>query len=366
MTERSTKQNERVIGQVIEEVIGVDIGDKYSQICVLDKETGTILEETRIRSTKPAFERWFDNRAPARVVMEAGTHSPWMSRLVASFRHQVIVANPRQLALISESVKKNDRMDARLLARLGRVDPELLAPIEHRSEELQADLAVVRTRDRLVRVRTQLINHMRGVTKSFGERLPKVTAGAFANKVDESVPAALEPALDPVLTTLITLEQQIRKMDRQIEAIREERYPEAKVLEQVWGVAVITSLTFVLTLGRPDRFKSSRSAGAFLGLVPGQKQSGDDNPQLRITKQGNKLLRRLLVGSANRILVDKAPDTDLKRHGLAICARGGKNAKKRALVAVARKLAILLHHLWKTGEVYDPLHNANKQEGVAA
>jgi transposase len=133
-------------------------------------------------------------------------------------------------------------------------------------------------------------------------------------------------------------------------------------LRQVEGVGPLTALTFVLTLEDPYRFEKSRSVGAYLGLVPASDKSGDRDPQRRISKEGDEMLRKLLVGSAHYILGPFGGDSDLRRHGEKIASRGAKNAKKRAAVAVARKLAVLLHRLWVTGEVYDPLYNAHRSQ----
>jgi transposase len=143
----------------------------------------------------------------------------------------------------------------------------------------------------------------------------------------------------------------IQEYDEKIEKLGREKYgPTAGK-----GVGPITALAYVLTLENPDRFVKSRDVGPYLGLVPKQEDSGESPPQLGISKAGDTMMRRLLVGSAHHILGPFGPDTDLRRYGLRLCERGGKNAKKRAAVAVARKLAVLLHCLWVSGEVYEPL-----------
>jgi transposase len=170
------------------------------------------------------------------------------------------------------------------------------------------------------------------------------------------------PALGPILEQIGSLTQRIRDYDRRLEAISKDRYPETELLRQVEGIGPLTALAFVLTLEDPHRFEKSRSVGAYLGLVPARDQSGDRDPQRRISKEGDEMLRRLLVGSAHYTLGPFGSDSDLRRHGEKIASRGGKNAKKRAAVAVARKLSVLLHHLWVTGEVYDPLHDAHRRQ----
>jgi len=337
--------------------IGLDLGDRYSYFYTLDA-AGENIESGRVQTTRSALEKRFRNGEVARVVMEAGTHSPWVSRLLTEWGHDVLVANPRQLALIAQNDSKDDPIDAELLARLGRVEPQLLAPIVHRGAEAQADLAVIRARDAVVASRTQLVNHVRGAVKSFGARLPKCSPRSFARKAELEVPEPLRGALEPVLQVIGEMTEQIKGYDRQLEAACQEHYPETELLRQVGGVGVVTALAFVLTLEDAQRFRRSRSVGSFLGLRPGRDKSGAQDPELRITKAGDRLLRRLLVGSAQYILGPLGPDCDLRRWGLKLASRGRKNAKKRAVVAVARKLAVLLHRLWVGGEVYEPLRLA--------
>jgi len=262
-----------------------------------------------------------------------------------------------------------DRPDRCLknLARLARLDPKLLYPLRHRGEDSQAHLALIRSREALVSSRTQLVNHVRGAVKSFGHRLPKCSARSFHKRASEHIPEALLPALGPILEQIASLTERIRDYDRRLEAICQEHYPETDLLRQVEGIGTLTALTFVLTLEDPYRFERSRSVGAYLGLVPATAQSGDRDPrEKRISKEGDEMLRRLLVGSAHYILGPFGSDSDLRRHGEKIASRGAKNSKKRAVVAVARKLAVLLHRLWVTAEVYDPLHNSHRHGGVAA
>jgi len=346
---------------------GLDLGDKYSYLCLLDTRSGEVIEEGRISTNPKALQRRFSGCEPMRIAIEAGTHSPWVSRLLKDLGHEVLVANARKLKLIYAEGRKNDRLDAQNLARLARLDPKLLAPLKHRGETSQAHLAIVRSREALIEARAKLINHVRGTVKSFGSRLPKCSSTTFHKKVGAHVPEPLRPALEPLLETIASMTESIQEYDRQLELLAEESYPETKLLRRVHGVGTLTALTFVLTLEDTSRFGTSRAVGAYLGLVPSKGQSGERDPQKGISKQGNGLLRKLLVGSAHRVLGPFGEDSDLRRHGLKICERGGKNAKKRAVVAVARKLSVLLHRLWVSGEVYEPLYNAKRSvEGQAA
>jgi transposase len=345
---------------------GIDIGDRYSHLCLLDTDSGEVIEEGRIPTNTKAFQRRFSGAEPMRIAIETGTHSPWISRMLEECGHEILVANARKVRLIYGEGRKNDKIDAEKLARLARLDPKLLAPVKHRGEASQAHLALLRSRDVLVSARTKLVNHVRGAVKSFGARLPKCTAKSFHNRVAEHLPQELAPALGPILKTIASLTERIRDYDRKLEGVAEEIYPETKLLRQVHGVGVLSALTFVLTFEDPSRFAKSREVGAYLGLVPASDQSGGSDPQKHISKHGNKMMRKLLVSSAHYILGPFGEDSDLRRHGEKIASRGGKNSKKRAVVAVARKLTVLLHRLWVTAEVYEPLYNANHRESQAA
>jgi transposase len=340
--------------------IGVDLGDRWSRYCVLDRD-GTIIKEDRVRTSAEGLEQCFGKTPATRIVIEAGTHSPWISRQLEDYGHEVVIANARKVRMIYNSDCKNDRLDARMLARLGRIDTNLLAPIRHRRAETQADLAAVRGREALVAARVKLVNAVRGMVKSMGGRLPKSTTAAFGSKMATLVPPALKQALGPLLKSIRALTEQIDRCDELIARLAEKKYPETKLLQQVKGVGPLISLTYVLTLDDPHRFAKSRTVGSYLGLSPRQYESGRSSPQLGITKAGNGHLRWLLVQAAQYILGPLAPDSRLRRWGLELATRGGKNAKKRAVVAVARKLAVLLHRLWVTAEVYEPLRMIDRQ-----
>lgn len=354
---------EKISTQEPHTTVGLDLGDRWSHYCILDN-AGGIVQEGRIRTTAMGVGEWFAQLVPACIVMEAGVHSPWVSRQLEGYGHKVIVANARKVRLIYESDRKNDRLDARMLAKLGRVDVSLLSPIQHRSAAVQMDLAVIRSRNALVAARTQLINAARGLVKAMGGRLAAATSAAFTRKISNSIPATMKPALTPLLKTIQELSKQISSYDARVEELTRHKYPHTSLLMQVKGVGPLTALTFVLTLEDPHRFAKSRSVGCFLGLSPQQSQSGQSAPQLGISKAGDCYLRRLLVQCAHYVLGPFGMDTNLRRWGLKLARGGGKSSKKRAVVAVARKLAVLLHRLWVTGEVYEPLRPP--QQSVAA
>ena len=287
--------------------VGLDLGDRHIQVCVLD-EAGEVIEEARLATKPQALRRRFSGAERLRIVLEAGTHSPWVSRLLAELGHEVIVANPRKLRLIYQNDSKSDRVDAEYLARVGRLDPALLAPLTHRGAETQADLALLRSRNVLVRARTRLISHARGTTKSLGARLPACSTESFVAKAGACVPDELRPALAPVLVVIAGLCDEIRALDERIEEMARQRYPETALLTQVPGVGTLTATVYVLTLENPQRFPRSRSVGSYLGLRPRQRDSGSLQPQLRITKAGDEHLRWLLVGAAHYILGPFGPD----------------------------------------------------------
>jgi len=345
--------------------IGLDLGDRSSWYCVLD-EVGEVLLEQKLATTPKAMKEVFGSMPRSRIALETGTHSPWVSRLLSELRHEVIVAHARNVRLIGESRKKDDRLDARTLARLARIDPELLAPVKHRSAKAQADLTVIRARAGLVRSRTALVNTVRGLTKSYGERLRGCNPRNMNVERAQELSPELQAALGPLLAGIESLSERIGEYNEQIAKIAKESYPQVARLEQVKGVGTLIALTFLLTLEDPHRFRKSRDVGCYVGLQPGRRNSGQSEPQLHISKEGDSYLRTLLVQGAHHILGPFGADSDLRRWGLKLAERGGKNGKKRAVIATARKLAVLLHRLWVSGEAYKPLRNSHQTAMPAA
>jgi transposase len=339
----------------VERTIGIDLGDVWSHYCTLNQD-GEVVDRGRFRTTPKAVEKWFTDVPEARVAMEAGTHSIWISEQLQELGHEVIVANVRELRAISHSDRKSDKVDAEKLARYARLDPEILRPISHRSVEQQQALTLIRARNVLVRLRTAAVNAVRGLTKSCGHRMPASTTRCFAKRSLAVMPPGLAQALNPVLDQIAQMTLRIKQYDRQIQEVGQTEYPETQALQKVHGVGPITALTFVLTLGSKERFKQSRDVGCYLGLKPKRSQSGDHDPQLGITKAGNAYLRSLLVECANHILRPHGRDSALRQWGLHLASRGGRQSKHKAVVAVARKLAVLLHRLWTTQEPYMPFY----------
>jgi len=344
--------------------IGMDLGDSKHVACVLDNE-GEVVRREAVDNNPESIKEFLDGFARperVRVAIETGTHSPWMSQLLQARGFQVLVAQSRSLRAIWDTDVKDDWRDAEKLARMARVDPKMLCPIRHRGRRAQAHLAVIRARDNLVRARSALASSVRGMVKSFGGRLPECSVEALPAKAEEHLPQDLRPAMMPVLGAISTLTLQVRAFDKAIDQMSATQYPEVARLTQVAGVGCLTALAYVLVLEDPGRFPNSRAVGPYLGLTPGLDLSGKTDKALPITKAGDGLLRRLLVGSANYILGPFGPDCDLRRYGERIAGRGGKVARRKARTAVARKLAVLLHRLWVTPEPYEPLRNGNRRK----
>jgi transposase len=338
-------------------VCGLDLGDKESQLCICTAE-GEVVEEGKVRTTTAGLAQRFQNCAPMRIALETGTHSPWVSRLLSQWGHEVWVANPRKVRLIGNSRRKNDRLDARSLADLLSVRPRLLYPIQHVSAQAQTDRATLQARDALVRARASLISHMRGLVKSSGSRLPSCSAEAFATKAKVAVPDGLAPALLPLLEQIAEMSRLIRAYDKQVLELLRTSYPQADELRlQIPGVGPLTALAYTLALGDPLRFAKSRQVGAYFGLVPALRDSSQSSPQLGISKEGNPYVRRLLVQCAQYILGPFGQDSDLRRFGQRMADSGGKSAKKRAIIAVARKLSVVMHRLLVTKQAYQPLRS---------
>lgn len=345
--------------------IGIDLGDKKSNYCFMGRGE-EYLAEDQMPTTLEAFAAYFKAIPKSWVVLEVGTHSPWVSNLLESLGHEVYVANPRKMESIRKNKRKNDKKDARTLTRLVRADPQLLHPIRHRGIQAREDLILLRARDALVGARTKLINCVRGLVKSVGGRVPKCCSESFARQAVGAIPESIRETLLPIVEQIAAMTVQIRKLEGQVKRMAGKKYPETALLKQVDGVGDLTSLAYILTLDNPERFAKSREVGPYFGMVPRQDDSGESSKQLRITKEGDTMVRKLLTGSAQYILGPFGPDSDLRRFGLKLAARGGKNAKKRAVTAVARKLAVLLHRLWVTAEEYEPLRNAKLQEAALA
>lgn len=345
----------------VAETISLDLGDRRTNSCHLGAD-GTRLQEGDVPTNATSLKRLLVGVSPCRVVMEACGHVHWVAAMAGEAGHEVIVANPREVRLISQSGRKNDRNDSRVLAQLGRVDPGLLRPVKLRSEDCLASRALLYARDQLVRTRTRLVNLVRGQVKSAGGRIQPCSAATFHRRAASQIPESLADVCGPILSALEQLAEQIRVFARRVEALSSTRHPETAVLRQVQGVGPLLALAYVATIEDHQRFSSSRTVGNYVGLTPRQYASGSKSPQLRISKQGDRMLRRLLVSAASYILGPFGQDSDLRRYGERIAGGGSQRDRARARIAVARKLACLLHHLWRTGCVWEPLYTASERD----
>lgn len=336
-------------------IIGIDLGDKRHAVCITD-EHGTIQREFFIGNRRTRLADLAKDHPGALLAMEVGTHSPWISRLMAAEGLEVLVANARNLRAIYANDRKCDELDARMLAKLARVDPELLSPVRHGSEASQTTQLAIKLRDTLVRRRVDIVVAVRSTLKSLGTRLPQGSTESFARRAGEAL--AQHPqfagSVGPALQALESINSEIKRYDGIILRAGEEEYPVVQLLRQVPGVGPVTALSFVLTIEDPSRFKDIRDVGAFLGLVPRRDQSGASDRALPITKGGNAYLRKLLIQCAHYLLSSHGPDCALRCQGLKLAARGGRGAKKKALVATARKLAVLLLAMWTRESDFQP------------
>ena len=210
----------------------------------------------------------------------------------------MIVAHAQKVQWITKSNRKDDRHDARTLARLARIDPELLGPVRHRSVKAQLHLTVIRARAELVSARTALVNAARGLVKSYGQRLPKCGTYQVSRELATALSTELRDVLQPLLQAIESLNERIKEYDERMEKIATEVYPEVSLLKQVKGVGTQIALTYVLTIEDPYRFAKSREVGCFLGLRPGRRNSGESEPQKGISKEGDRYLRTMMVQGA--------------------------------------------------------------------
>ena len=328
--------------------VGIDLHQKYSEICELSEE-GKVLCRRQIPTTETGLRKFFGRRNPRHVVLETGGLTAWVYRLLTKLGHEVVVVQPRRVRLIAESTLKTDSIDAEILARLSRFDPELLPQVYQRSEDGQRLRGRLRVRAALVKSRTALINTVRGLLRSHGYRVGSSTSVRFVERfADAKIPQEMRQMLDPLLEALVTLNTQILDLETELKQLTREDELMTR-LQSIPGVGPLVSLAFVGWMDRPDRFKDSRDVGACLGLRPSIHSSGGHVHHGSITREGDSEMRRLLVQAAHASLRCRQ-DSALKRWSEQLIDRRGKG---KALVAVARKISVLLHHLWVSGEVFD-------------
>lgn len=346
--------------------MGIDVSDKNMKVVGLDQD-GEIVWRYEVACRECAVKTVFGKIEPCVVALETGGHTGWLARALTAMGHEVVVANARKVRAISANERKSDWIDAEILARLVRSDRKLLHPVTMRSAETQADMVILKARDAAVRARALMVNAVRSFVKGSGERIRKCSTAAFAKRCREDIKPETSLILEPLLAGIEAQTEVIQAYDRKIvTTAKSQRYEQGvKQMTQVTGVGVQTALAYVLTMEDPKRFPNPRQVGPFLGVTPRRDQSGEVDKQLGITHAGNTMMRRLLVGSAQYIMGPFGPDCDLRRFGQRLAARGGKSAKKRAVVAVARKLAVLMMKLWQSGQPYDPLRGSSRARQAA-
>lgn len=326
---------------------GIDVHSRTSDLCELSSG-GKVLRRAHFSSTQYGFRKQFEGVAAMRVVMESGGSTPWVYRLLCELGHEVIVVNPRQLRLVAESTLKSDRIDAEILARLSRFDLELLRPVYQRSEEGQALRTKMRVRTSLVRARVALINQVKGTLRSQGVRFSSTIAATFVVKWSEAkMPRPLRELLDPLVGAIGELTDRIELVQQELVALSHSDELLER-MQEVPGVGPLVSVAFLGWVDRADRFRKSRDVGACLGLRPAVRASGGSKRTGHISREGDSEMRWLLVQAAHASLAVHR-DSALKRWGERLVSQIGK---KKAVVALARKLAVILHRLWVTGESY--------------
>ena len=340
--------------------IGMDLGRSKSNFCIYgdDRERA---EEGELRSTREVVAAFFDRQPPSRVVMEACGPCRWIAEEAVQAGHEVVVANPREFRVILTSHKKSDRNDARVLGEFGQFKPELLHPVKLRGTKCQAARTLLSSRGQVIAMRTELICVVRSAIADLGVEIgPTGASKNFHKYLEGKIPSVLSAALEPLLSVLESIDDAVNTFDRSIDHVSKEHFTETALLRQVHGVGPIIALTFVVTIEDAGRFKRSRDVGAFAGLVPRSRASCDATPELSITKRGDAALRKALVNAATYIVGPRGEECDLQRWGRKLQDRGGQRSKAKARIAVARKLAVILHRLMLTGEVYNPNHNQEK------
>lgn len=346
--------------------IGLDLGNTFNKAVGLDAG-GRVLFQEDLRNDPEAMEAFFNAHPGATVGMETGTHCRWIAALAAACGCEPVVGNARQLRLVFKSSRKNDWKDALKIAQICRADKSLFHPVTLRDDEHHRLYQLVRQRALLVGQRTQLVNAVRGFCKAGGVRLPKCDARSFASRAASLLPEGTRRDLKPLLDALAGLAAQIAAADAILEEYLDKHFPrESALLQTVPCVGPVTGAAFIALVPDPHRFRSAREAGPYFGLVPKQDQSGETDRPCEITREGNMLMRTMLVNVANLILRDAAPDTALKRFGLRLCGRGGgKVARRKAKVALARKLAVVMLAMLRSGEPFRMAEAAPQPDGAA-
>jgi transposase len=327
---------------------GLDLAKRASRYCIVD-DARVVLREGNVRNTEKDLSRVFEG-PPMRVAMEASGNSFWMADRLRAMGHEVVVADPNRTKAIGAGLIKNDKLDARWLARLCQAD--MLARVNVPSFEQRMARLPFTSRDAMVRARTRLLNTARGMLASEGINVPAARPGRFVALVHDlrpSVPPELYQAVVPLLDALAALNGFIVDETRAMQA-RADTDPTMRLLQTIPGVGPVAASAFVSSIADPARFSSGRDVGAFLGLVPRLYESGKISRKGAITKCGNSQTRWALTMAASALLLAKT-DSHLQRWANELAQRIGR---KKACVAVARKLASIMWAVWKAGRPFEP------------
>lgn len=344
--------------------LGIDLADRSAQFCVMTAEAGVAAEGKIELTPRKLGELWRAHGDVDVVVLEAGSPATWVTELLEGLGARVIVADPRKLKAVTESVRKSDVRDAQMLARLGLADEQLLSPTYVRPPEHRRAMTQLRVRDQVVRQRSSTIAEIRATVKLEGLRLRRCEA-ELVHEQEAGLPEELAMVLAPLFATLRAQDAAVAAYDAQI-AETSKRFPAAALLDEIDGVGPITALAFVVVVGDPARFRHTRDIGAYLGLVPRRDQSGQSDPSRRITKAGCGFLRRLLVQCAQVLCRPVGKDSALRRRTAAMLERRGKAGKRQVVVAVARRLSVVMLSMLKSQQRWQPLHRVAPIPGVDA
>lgn len=332
-------------------IVGFDLGKRNSQVCVQD-ENGELLAELRIKTTRDDLTTTFAKFPKAQVLIEASTSSDWVARVLEGIGCDVVVGDPRFSLMYAQTNKKvkNDKRDARALADARRLKAFRRA---HRKSDAARELSGrIRVRAQLLRMRTKLINLVRAQCEREGVIVPACESKAFDDVVQGiQMEAVLFEVVSPAVVQISSLTKQLDELDKELKAIAS-AHSVARLLQTVHGVGPLTALAFIAAVDDPKRFENARELTSYLGLVPGENNSGDSKrPPHAITKTGDSTARSYLVEAAFSHTNRRAPESHLKSWYAKLTK--DKKSKKRAAVAVARRLARVLWAMWRDNKPFD-------------
>lgn len=350
-------------------IIGIDLGDKKHAVVGLDDKANIVLKRW-VPNKKEDLEALFRRNRGAVFGMETGTHCRWISMLCRECGCEVYVGNAHRLRSIFGNTHKNDMRDAEEIARLLNGDKRHFHPVQLRDAEHQNLVQLVKMREMVMSQRTKSAGAIRGMAKANGVRLPASDADSLHRKladVIDTLPDNLQLLLRPQIGLLEKLCETIREYDRLIRDYRNEHFrKECDLLETIPGVGPVNAAAFVAFTGDVRRFRHARDVGPYYGLTAGRDQSSSKDEPKRITKEGNEFVRHLLVNAANLIMQGRCRNTELLQFGLRVWGNRGKVAKRKAKVALARKLAVTMAAMLRSGTPYNGIIEENENENANA